>query len=47
MEWSFRGYDIPDVPGIRKRTLHMEEEPTDFNEADVRSVEALTLRAAD
>jgi hypothetical protein len=47
MEWCVRGYDIPDIPGIRKRTLHMEEEPKDFIEADVRSVEALTLRAAD
>ncbi len=46
MEWCVRGQGIPDVPGLRKRTLHMDEEPRDFNNMDLRSVEDLTLLAA-
>ena len=46
MEWCCRGAHLEDVRGVKKATLHMDDEPKRYDPASLRS-EAELCRVAD
>jgi hypothetical protein len=37
MEWCVRGMQTPEGPGLRKRNLHMDDEPKNYPASELRS----------